>query len=106
MELLKRASVMITHGGLGTVKECIVTGVPMIAFPFAYDQRGNSARIVHHGIGARGDRRKATAASVAALLDRVVGDPSIHERLGAMREMFLHAERESLGVAFVDRMVS
>src|SRR5262249_15015341 len=33
LTILKRASLMITHGGLGTIKECIISGVPMIVFP-------------------------------------------------------------------------
>src|SRR5262249_3992877 len=32
IQILKRASMMVTHGGLGSIKECILLGVPMVVF--------------------------------------------------------------------------
>ncbi|HSP80802.1 MAG TPA: glycosyltransferase, partial [Myxococcaceae bacterium] len=38
LQLLRRASVMITHSGFNSVKECIYFGVPMVALPMTNDQ--------------------------------------------------------------------
>jgi zeaxanthin glucosyltransferase len=38
LELLKRASVCITHAGLNTVLESLAQGVPQVAIPVTYDQ--------------------------------------------------------------------
>jgi UDP:flavonoid glycosyltransferase YjiC (YdhE family) len=51
LEIMSQASVVITHGGLGTIKEAIMTGVPMVVIPFANDQPVNARRVAHHGIG-------------------------------------------------------
>jgi zeaxanthin glucosyltransferase len=40
VHLLQRSSLVITHAGLGTIKESISFGVPMLAFPLLYDQPG------------------------------------------------------------------
>ena len=53
MEILNYSSIMITHGGHGSMKECICMEVPMLVFPCSYDQRGNAARIQYHQIGRR-----------------------------------------------------
>jgi zeaxanthin glucosyltransferase len=37
LELLKRASVCITHAGLNTVLESLAQGVPQVAIPVTYD---------------------------------------------------------------------
>ena len=45
LELLKRAQIVITHGGLNTVLETLMEGKPMIAIPMAHDQPGVAARL-------------------------------------------------------------
>ena len=40
LELLKKASVCITHGGFNTVLEALTQGVPQIAIPVTNDQPG------------------------------------------------------------------
>lgn len=51
--ILKYADLVITHGGYGTVKECIFLKTPMLVLPCIYDQRGNAARIQYLKIGIR-----------------------------------------------------
>ncbi|MBV9732328.1 MAG: glycosyl transferase, partial [Verrucomicrobia bacterium] len=51
LDLLKRASVCITHAGLNTVLEALAQGVPQVAIPMAFDQPGVAARIAHHRTG-------------------------------------------------------
>ena len=53
LSILEKADLMITHGGYGTVKECVKYAVPMLVLPCSYDQRGNAARIHFHQIGIR-----------------------------------------------------
>lgn len=50
-EILKKADLVITHGGAGTVKECIHYEVPMVIAPSSYDQIGNAAKVQFHNIG-------------------------------------------------------
>jgi len=51
LELLKRATVCITHAGLNTVLESLAQGVPQLAIPITYDQPGVAARIAHKKTG-------------------------------------------------------
>jgi zeaxanthin glucosyltransferase len=45
LELLKRAEIVITHGGLNTVLESLMEGKPMIAIPMAHDQPAVASRL-------------------------------------------------------------
>jgi zeaxanthin glucosyltransferase len=45
LELLKRASVCITHAGLNPVLESLAQGVPQLAIPVTFEQPGIAARI-------------------------------------------------------------
>jgi len=45
LELIKRAEMVITHGGLNTVLETLLEGKPMIAIPMVHDQPAVAARL-------------------------------------------------------------
>jgi zeaxanthin glucosyltransferase len=102
LEVLKRASLMITHGGLNSIKECIFSGVPMIVFPLTKDQPGNAARVVYYGLGLMGDVKKANAARIGALIDEISNDPSFKTRLAEMRRKFREVEDSGVGVRIVE----
>ncbi len=52
-ELLPRASLVITHAGLGTVMTSLAYGVPLLCMPFGRDQFFNAARVAALGVGQR-----------------------------------------------------
>lgn len=105
LSALKRASVMITHGGLNSVKECICLGVPMIVQPLVFDQPGNAARVVHHGLGLRGDIRQASAERLGAQLDEVLGNPAYRTRVRALQREFLDADASGLGARTIEQLL-
>jgi zeaxanthin glucosyltransferase len=106
LSVLRKASVMLTHGGLNSIKECICLGVPMLVFPTSFDQPGNGARIVHHELGLMGDIRKVTPELLSSMLDKVTGDPSYRTRVRAMRERFLAADASTRGVELVECLIA
>ena len=60
LSIIKKADLVITHGGYGTIKECIKYSVPMLVLPCSYDQRGNAARVHFHQIGIMSQLLKTT----------------------------------------------
>lgn len=74
LELLKRASVCITHAGLNTVLESLAQGVPQIAIPVAYDQPGVGARIVRKRTGMVTSLETLSVDHLATLLDEVLAN--------------------------------
>jgi MGT family glycosyltransferase len=84
-EVLRHASAVVTHAGHGTVIKALAAGVPVVALPLGRDQLDNAARVAHHGAGVR-LKPKASAASIAAAVKRVIDEPSFAanaERLAA-----------------------
>lgn len=55
-DLLKYCTLMINHGGLNSITECVFSEVPVIAYPPSpqADHSCNAAKVVYHGIGLRG----------------------------------------------------
>jgi zeaxanthin glucosyltransferase len=88
LSLLRRAKLMIGHGGLGSIKECILSAVPMLVFPIAYDQPGNAARIAYHRLGLVGDIHRAPANAIGAAIDEILEAPHRARGLPALSRAF------------------
>jgi zeaxanthin glucosyltransferase len=104
--LLPRSSLVITHAGLGTIKESIYFGVPMLAFPLLYDQPGNGARIAYHGLGEVGDFNAVTAPELVEMIDRVLTDRDLPGRMAAMRRSFEELEHRRPGLALIQNALA
>jgi zeaxanthin glucosyltransferase len=104
--VLERTAVMITHGGLGTIKECICSGVPMVVCAVARDQPENAQRVVHHGLGLAGDFYAPDPETLFALADRVAADPSFRGNVEAMRRRFLEIEASGIGVRLIEEVLA
>jgi UDP:flavonoid glycosyltransferase YjiC (YdhE family) len=97
--VLPRASLVVTHGGHGTVIRALAHGVPLLCLPMGRDQSDNAARAVAIGAATSlshrsnvGQIRQAIARSLAdpklrsaarharaKLASERVGDPAIAE---------------------------
>jgi MGT family glycosyltransferase len=106
VEVLKRASLMISHGGVTGVKESAFMGVPMLLIPVYYDEFGNAARVVYHGLGARLRLKEVSASELGRLIDRVVEDPSYTERAKLMSDKLRDLEHHSPGVAIIEDTIA
>jgi len=103
LEVLKRASVCITHSGLNTVLEALTQGVPQIAIPVTFDQPGVAARIAYHKTGAVTSLDKLTPEHLSDLLDLVLEDPSYRNNARRMQMAISEANGLSVAADLVDR---
>jgi UDP:flavonoid glycosyltransferase YjiC (YdhE family) len=101
LDLLKRTSIVITHGGFNTVKECIFFGIPMIVVPLIRDHPAVAARVVHHGLGVRGNINQVSVESINSLIDEIDQNPSFRTRCSQMGERFRQLEEAEQAVKIV-----
>jgi len=106
LELLKKASLMITHGGPNSVKECIFFGVPMIVFPLWFDQPGNVARVTYHGLGLKGDFKTITSKVLQELIEEITANPEFRERIKAMQKYFMEIEDDKLSIRLIENFIA
>lgn len=96
LELLKRASLMVSHGGFSSVLESLTLGVPPIVIPLFFDHPGYAARVVYHGLGERVELKKAMRGeALAKAMDRVLNEPGYRERVGALSRRFQQLVEEA-----------
>ncbi|MBT8202108.1 MAG: glycosyltransferase, partial [Acidimicrobiia bacterium] len=86
---LAQADAAVLHGGITTVNESIAAGVPMVVYPYSYnDTPGYAARVRYHGLGVVGDRDADTAEDIRQHLQAVLGNAQIAQNLRTMRAAF------------------
>ena len=70
-QVIRHASVVVTHCGHGTAIKALSQGVPLLCIPMGRDQGDNAARAVWHGAGIR-LKVSATPASIAKALNALI----------------------------------
>jgi zeaxanthin glucosyltransferase len=75
-ELLRRATLCITHAGLNTTLDCLEFGVPMVAVPIASEQPGIAMRIAHLGAGKVIPLSELNKATLEAAIEEVLSRPN------------------------------
>ncbi|MET0286144.1 MAG: glycosyltransferase [Polyangiales bacterium] len=103
LSVLERAALMITHGGLGSVKECVMRGVPMLGVPLDVDQPGNVARVLYHQLGLAADVKHTGTRELRTMIDTLLGDIETRQRVLAMQQRFRHHEAGTNGVDLLEK---
>jgi MGT family glycosyltransferase len=73
-QVLREASVVVTHAGHGTVLKSLAAGVPLVCMPMGRDQKDNTARVLRLGAGVRLGKG-STPAQIAAAISDVLERP-------------------------------
>ncbi|MEM8960974.1 MAG: glycosyltransferase [Acidobacteriota bacterium] len=95
LDILRRAMLCLTHGGLGSVKEAIYFGVVPIVFPLTRDHPGNAARVVYHRIGLKHPFHGLDTDAVDRLVTRIDHDRRFLERVRTMSRAFKRLETQA-----------
>lgn len=96
LALLPRASLVVTHGGMGTIMAAFACGVPMICMPLGRDQPGNAQRVQEMGAGMVLSTDASKEGIRAAVLEAL---ESVELRAGARRMAEVVGAYGSGGVA-------
>lgn len=92
LELIRRAHLAISHGGLNTVLESLAWGVPQVVLPVAYDQPGVGARVEWSGVGQSIPVKHVTVARLRQAVREVLGNPTYREKASTLRSAIQAAD--------------
>lgn len=84
-EVLREASLLVTHCGHGTAMKGLVAGVPLLCVPMGRDQNDNAVRIVTRGAGLC-VKPTSSVDAIRASVERLLREPAYRDaarRLGA-----------------------
>ncbi len=103
IELLRRATVCITHAGLNTVLESLAQGVPMVAVPVTNDQPGVAARIAYTKTGIVIPLKELNAQRVRAAVGQVMTDPIYRENAQRLQAAIQRSNALDLAADLIER---
>ena len=103
IELLKRASLCITHAGLNTVLEALAQGVPIVAIPIGFDQPGIAARVAYHGVGEFVEMGELTPERLSRLIGRVRQNPSYRDKARYFQRVIARTHGLDLAADVIER---
>ncbi|MFZ3015175.1 MAG: nucleotide disphospho-sugar-binding domain-containing protein, partial [Nitrospira sp.] len=86
LDLLRRATLAVTHAGLNTVLDAMATGTPLVAVPVTNEQPGIAARIAWIGAGEAIPNKNVTLQTLRAAVVRVRSNPSYRAAAEQVRD--------------------
>lgn len=106
LEILSRARLFLNHAGIGSVREALFFGVPLLLFPITADQPGLAARLVHHGLGLRGDIRTADPRAITERVDALLARNDITAAMEAMKRSCRDPRELEAGADVIERLIA
>jgi zeaxanthin glucosyltransferase len=104
LEILKRATLMITHGGMNTTLECLTQGVPMVAIPITNDQPGVAARIAWSGAGICLPLKKLTTAKLRSAIESILEQLSYRDNARRLQKSIEQSGGVKLAADIVEKV--
>lgn len=90
-ELLKHVDVVIGHGGLNTVCDTYMNGIPMLIIPMAFDQSHTAMLIEQYGCGIRIRYKRMRIQDVEHAIDELLYNPSYKQAAKEIQQSFIEA---------------
>ena len=87
--LLPRSAALIHHGGVGTVAQALIAGVPQLVVPVAFNHFDEVKRIERLGVGTSLAQRRFTPERAAQVLDALFADPKVAQACAAAKARML-----------------
>ena len=100
-EVLEYADVFVTHGGMNSVSESLVTGTPMVVIPFMSDQPVNATQIEALGLGKRMKYKQVTSESLKQAVFSVLHDEQIAANMKKTQELIANAPGNAGGARMI-----
>jgi len=91
LSVLEQADLFITHGGMNSISESVMYGVPMIVVPNTIEQAINAARIEELQAGLYLDPGQLTSAGIRRAAEMVLSNPAMTTGLRQIRRSFEEA---------------
>jgi UDP:flavonoid glycosyltransferase YjiC (YdhE family) len=103
--VLPRCSVVVSHGGSGTVLGSLAHGVPSVVIPMGADQLDNAARCVALGVGVTLHAEHTTPEEIRDAVATVLADPSYRRAARRVGDAIAELPDQAHAVALLEALV-
>ncbi len=104
--ILARCSLVVSHGGSGSVSGALAYGRPLLLIPMGADQPLNAARCLQLGIARVLDPITATPDRVSAAVSEILADPSYRQAAESLRAEFAALPGPDYAARLLERLAA
>ena len=90
--VIPQVHAVIHHGGNNSFTECLYFGKPALIMPYVWDGHDNATRVAETGHGLAMHRYDWTDEDLLRAVDRLIGDPTMRDRLGRTSKQMQEAD--------------
>lgn len=101
LTILRNCSVLLSHGGLGSLKEAVYMGVPSLVIPLGFDQPYNAIRVERLGIGRRMLPTCLTDTGIKDALIDLMNNRQYHRRVEELMRILRAYEASPKGPSII-----
>ena len=106
LEILQKATLMITHAGMNTTMECLTNGVPMVAIPVTNDQPGVAARIAWTGAGEMIPLKSLNVSQLRSAVEKVLTQESYKQNAVRLQQAIQQAGGVERAADIIEQVIS
>ncbi|MFQ5730595.1 MAG: glycosyltransferase [Planctomycetaceae bacterium] len=106
LELIRKATLVITHAGMNTTLDALSHAVPMVAIPVTNEQPAIAARVAYRNCGRVVPFRKLTVPRLKSAVETVLRDPAYRRAAHVMRRNTESAGGVRRAADIVERAIS
>ena len=104
--ILPKCSLVVSHGGSGSVLGALAHGLPMVLIPMGADQPLNAARCEQLGVGRALDPIAASPESVGEAVSIVLADPRYRQTAERFRDEIAALPGPGHAVRLLERLAA
>lgn len=104
--LLPRCAAFVHHGGIGSMSQALLAGIPQLIMPLAHDQFDNLARIKKLNAGDGLSVARFKAPKVAAMLGRLLGCAEVQRACNDLAARMAPREGLAKSAAVLERFAA
>lgn len=105
LDVLARASLFVTHGGMNSAMESLAHGVPMVVIPQMSEQEATAIRVGDLGLGRYLRREDTTVEFLRKAVAEVADAPEVRERVARMRDTIRSVDGPAVAADAVERYI-
>ena len=106
VKILKYSSLAYIHGGMGSIKECIMEAVPMLITPVGRDQFLNAELISYHNLGIKLDIDNESDEQLVSIIKNTLQDEKIKESINTMKNIFDRDTKQKRGLQYINELLN
>lgn len=103
-KMMKKSSIAIIHGGLGTIYHALYIGIPILGIPYQAEQEWNLDRVKTLGLGEKLNRKDLNLYEFKQKIPDIINNKNIQKRLYKFRKILVKYKGAKTAAEIIEKI--